>query len=110
MQILLKSNGDAIGNGLGLTDLGTQVINLDGVISGTVGNLATAGLSPTTVNFGKFREGTVTSQTQQLTVSNLTTGPGEGLNASFGAASGGASNNGATITSLATEMCIRDRC
>jgi hypothetical protein len=102
VQILLKSNGDAIGNGLGLTDLGTQVINLDGVISGTVGNLATAGLSPTTVNFGKFREGTVTSKTQQLTVSNLTTGPGEGLNASFGAASGGASNNGGTITSLAT--------
>jgi hypothetical protein len=102
VQILLKSNGDAIGNGLGLTDLGTQVINLDGVISGTVGNLATAGLSPTTVNFGKFREGTVTSQTQQLTVSNLTTGPGEGLNASFGVASGGASNNGGTITSLAT--------
>jgi len=102
VQILLKSNGDAIGNGLGLTDLGTQVINLDGVISGTVGNLATAGLSPTTVNFGKFREGTVTSQTQQLTVSNLTTGPGEGLNASFGVVTGGASNNGGTIASLAT--------
>ena len=32
---------------------------------------ASAGLNPTTVNFGKFREGAAT-QTQQLTVSNLT--------------------------------------
>ncbi len=102
VQILLDSNGNAIGNGLGLTALPTQTINLDGLITGAVGNLATAGLSPTTVNFGKFREGAVTSQSQQLTISNLTTGLGEGLDASFGASTGTASNNGGTITALAT--------
>ncbi len=102
VQILLASNGTAIGNGLGITSLPTQVINLDGVITGTVGNLASAGLSPTTVNFGKFREAQVTSQTQQLTVSNLTVGPGEGLNASFAANTGTASNNGGIISALAT--------
>ncbi|MDP1691248.1 MAG: choice-of-anchor D domain-containing protein, partial [Burkholderiaceae bacterium] len=102
VQILLASNGTAIGNGLGITSLPTQVINLDGVITGTVGSLASAGLSPTTVNFGKFREGQVSSQTQQLTVSNLTSGPGEGLNASFGANTGGASNNAGSIAALAT--------
>ena len=101
VQILLDSNGSAIGNGLGISALPTQVINLDGVITANVGNLASAGLSPTTVNFGKFREGAVT-QVQQLTITNLTNGPGEGLNASFGAASGGAANNGASIASLAT--------
>ncbi|TXI77148.1 MAG: S-layer family protein, partial [Dokdonella sp.] len=103
VQILLASNGTAIGNGLGITPLATQEINLDGVITGTIGNLASAGLAPTTVNFGKFREGQVSSQTQQLTVTNLTSGPGEGLNASFGANTGTASNNGGSITSLATD-------
>ena len=101
VQVLLDSNGTAIGNGLGLTALPTQTINLDGLITANVGNLATAGLNPTTVNFGKFREGAA-SQTQQLTVSNLTQGPGEGLNASFGAATGSASNNAGSITSLPT--------
>ena len=101
VQILLDSNGTAIGNGLGLTALPTQTINLDGVITANVGNLASAGLSPTNVNFGKFREGAA-NQTQQLTVTNQTVGMGEGLNASFGAASGGASNNGGSIASLAT--------
>ena len=101
VQILLASNGTAIGNGLGLTALPTQVINLDGVITANVGNLASAGLSPTAVNFGKFREGAAT-QVQQLTITNLTNGPGEGLNASFGAAGGGAANNGTSIASLAT--------
>jgi hypothetical protein len=102
VQIMLASNGDAIGNGLGITALPSQTISLDGIVTGTVGNLASAGLSPTTVNFGKFREGMVASQTQQLTVSNLTTGPGEGLNASFGASTGTASNNAGTIVALAT--------
>ena len=101
VQVLLNSNGTAIGNGLGLTALPTQTINLDGVITANVGNLASAGLSPTNVNFGKFREGAA-NQTQQLTVTNQTVGMGEGLNASFGAASGGASNNGGSIASLAT--------
>ena len=101
VQVLLDSNGTAIGNGLGLTALAPQTINLDGLITGVVGNLASAGLSPTSVNFGKFREGAA-NQTQQLTVSNLTVGPGEGLNASFGASSGGASHNGGSIASLAT--------
>ncbi|MGE3864680.1 MAG: beta strand repeat-containing protein [Burkholderiaceae bacterium] len=102
VQILLASNGDAIGNGLGITALPTQVINLDGIITGTVGNLATAGVSPTTVNFGKFREGMATSQTQQLTISNLTAGPGEGLNASFGPTTGLAAHNGGSVNGLET--------
>jgi hypothetical protein len=101
VQVLLNSNGGAIGNGLGITALPTQVINLDGLITANVGNLASAGLSPTNVNFGKFREGAA-NQTQQLTITNLTQGPGEGLNASFGAASGGATNNNGSITALAT--------
>ena len=99
--VAFNSNGNGT-SGLGITGLPDQNIGVLANVTANVGSLASAGLSPTTVDFGKFREGTVAGQTQQLTVSNLTVGLGEGLHASFGASTGGASHNAGTITSLAT--------
>ena len=101
-QVVVAFNSNGSGtSGLGITGLPDQGIGILANVTANVGNLASAGLTPTTVNFGKFREG-APNQTQQLTVSNLTVGQGEGLNASFGASSGGAGNNAGSITSLAT--------
>jgi hypothetical protein len=100
VEVLLASNG-ATTSGLGVLNLPSQFLQSLATVEAQVGNLAVAGLAPTSVNFGKFREGQATSQTQALTVSNLAAGPAEGLNASFGATTGGASNNAGSIASLA---------
>lgn len=100
VEVVLASNG-ATTSGLGILNLPSEFLQSLATIQAQVGNLAVAGLAPTSVNFGKFREGQVSSQTQQLTISNLAVGPAEGLNAAFGGTSGGASHNGGSIASLA---------
>ncbi|MBI3344269.1 MAG: choice-of-anchor D domain-containing protein [Gammaproteobacteria bacterium] len=99
VQILLNSDGTGT-SGLGIAALPTQVINLDGLVTGTVGNLAQAGPhSPEPVNFGNVRVGTVVP-TQALSISNTASGPAEGLNGSISTGSAGLTAAG-SFTGLA---------
>ncbi|MBM3524403.1 MAG: choice-of-anchor D domain-containing protein, partial [Alphaproteobacteria bacterium] len=98
VPVIFVSNGTL--SGLTNTALGTTNLAAAATVTLTVGDLAIAGLDPTNVNFGKFRAGAA-NQTQALTVSNLLGGPGEGLNATFGATTGTATTNSGSITSLA---------
>jgi hypothetical protein len=101
VQLLFKSNGTAIGNGLGLTDLPSQGLPLNVTITGVAGNLAIASAAtPNPVNFGKFRVGDPAPAQQALTIGNLATAPAEGLNASIATGSPGFTATG-SFTSLA---------
>src|SRR5262249_52313226 len=98
-QILLASNGSGT-SGLGITTLPDGTVLASGTITGQAGNLAAAGtVPPNPVNFGNVRINS--TQSQNLTISNVAAAPAEGLNASFGTTSGAATNNGGSITSLA---------
>ena len=99
VQILLNSDGTGT-SGLGITALPTQVINLDGIVTGTVGNLAQAGPhSPEPVNFGNVRQGS--TQNQVLSIQNTASGPAEGLNASISTNSPGVVTAGGAFMNLA---------
>jgi hypothetical protein len=98
VQIQLVSDGTAFG--LGTTNLASQTINLTGLVTGVLFNQAQGQATPTDVNFGNVRINT--AQNQNLTISNIApAGPfTEGLNASFGANSGAATNNLGTVANL----------
>ena len=84
-------------SGLGLTSVASQIIN----VSGNVYRLAQGAAMPTPINFGNVHVGDIASQV--LTVQNTAANDGfsEGLNASFGANTGSATNNGGSISVLA---------
>ncbi len=101
VQILLDSNGAGTSN-LGITALPTQVINLDGIVTGNVGNLAQAGpATPNPVNFGNVRIGS--AQNQTLSITNTAQAPAEGLNASIATNSPGVVTASGSFTGLAPQ-------
>ena len=101
MQILLNSDGTGT-SGLGITALPTQVINLDGLVTGKVGNLAQAGAAtPNPVNLGNVRVGAA-APSQALSITNTASAPAEGLNASIATATPGLTATG-SFTSLAPQ-------
>ncbi len=93
VQVLLASNGAGT-SGLGLTALPAQNVAVTGQITGTVGTLAAASAAtPNPINLGNVRIGAI-SPTQDISLSNIATGPAEGLNASVSTASSGLTANG----------------
>ena len=100
VQLLLASNGTAIGNGLGITALPDQFLALLGNVTGTAGNLAQASAAtPNPVVFGNVRVGAAVAPVA-LTIGNVAVGPAEGLNGSIATATPGLTATG-TFTSVA---------
>jgi hypothetical protein len=93
----LESDGSGTSGIAGNVALGTQTVN----VTGNVYRLAQGSASPDPVNFGNVHLNDAVSQS--LTVSNTAANDGfsEGLNASFGATSGDANNNGGAVNVLA---------
>jgi hypothetical protein len=114
VQVLLASNGAGT-SGLGLTALASQPVAISGLIEASVGNLAAASAAtPNPVNLGNVRIGAA-APSQALTISNLASGPAEGLNAtistgtagltatgSFTGLAPGATNNSSLVISMNT--------
>jgi len=88
---------NGVSNGLGTASAGSQEIT----ITGDVYRLAEGSATPDPVNFGNVHLNAAVSQS--LTVSNTAANDGfsEGLNVSFGATSGDATNNGGAVNVLA---------
>ena len=100
VQLLLASNGTAIGNGLGITALPDQLLALLGTVTGVVGNLAQASAAtPNPVVFGNVRVGAVVAPVA-LSIGNVAVGPAEGLNGSIATGTSGLTASG-SFTSLA---------
>ena len=100
VQLLLASNGTAIGNGLGITALPDQFLALLGNVTGTAGNLAQASAAtPNPVVFGNVRVGAVVAPVA-LNIGNVAVGPAEGLNGSIATATPGLTASG-SFTSVA---------
>ena len=102
VQLLLASNGTAIGDGLGITALPSQLLSLLGTVTGTVGTLAQAGpATPNPVNLGNVRVNT-SAPSQALSIQNVATGPAEGLNATISTATPGLTASG-SFSNLAAQ-------
>ena len=100
VQLLLASNGTAIGNGLGITALPDQLLALLGTVTGTAGNLAQASAAtPNPVVFGNVRVGAVVAPVA-LSIGNVAVGPAEGLNGSIATGTSGLTASG-SFSSLA---------
>jgi len=87
---------NGVSNGLTVTNVGSQVIN----VSGNVYNIAVGAAIPTPIALANQRVGGNVSQTLMVSNNAAAGAFSEALNASFGTKSGNALNNGGSISNL----------